>query len=251
MNYQRRFAGIEKLYGAAALTAFSTAHIAVFGVGGVGSWAVEALARSGVGHLTLVDMDHVTESNINRQLPALESTLGKSKIQVMADRVGDINAQAQVHLVDDFLSMDNLHELVHSGLDVVLDCIDNFRLKAALAAHCKRNKIKLVVAGAAGGKLDPTRIRHSDLSRTEQDPLLAKTRRELRTTYNFTSNLKRRFDIPAVWSDEPPVTREVCEQADSSLNCAGFGSSMPVTATFGLVASSLALKIVASRVDRV
>lgn len=248
MDIDRRFGGIARLYGQEALAAFCDAHVSVIGIGGVGSWAVETLLRSGVGRLTLIDMDHVAESNINRQLPALENTLGMSKIQVMADRAAQINPRCSVSLVDDFLTLENLQQLITQQHDCVLDCIDNYRIKAALVQHCKRNKIRLVVTGGAGGKKDPGRIRRSDLARTEQDPLLAKTRRLLRQQYGFSRNLKRRFDVPAVWSDEPlkqPLDSH-CSTLDSSLNCAGFGSSMAVTASFGMLGASLVLDYLSS-----
>lgn len=242
MDLNRRFGGISRLYGKEALDAFTSAHACVIGIGGVGSWAVESLLRSGIGRLTLIDMDHVAESNINRQLPALESTLGMSKVQVMANRAAQINPECDVVQVEDFLSLENLQHLVSPQFDCVLDCIDNFRIKAALIHHCRREKIRLVVTGGAGGKRDPARIRRSDLARTEQDPLLAKTRRLLRQQYGFPRNLKRRFEVPAVWSDEPlkqPLD-SYCPAPNSSLNCAGFGSSMAVTASFGLLAASMA-----------
>ena len=245
MDYQRRFGGVARLYGEVGLAAFRAAHVCVIGIGGVGSWTVEALARSGIGRLTLIDLDHVAESNINRQLPALESNLGKTKIGVMAERIVQINPDCALQLTEDFITVDNLAELIDGEVDFVVDCIDSFRIKAALIAHSKRKKIKLVTTGGAGGQQDPTRIRKSDLSRTEQDPLLAKTRRLLRTDYGFSRNPRRRFDIPAVWSDEPvqvpQSTDAACEGTPSNLNCGGFGSSVVVTASFGLVAAGLVL----------
>ena len=227
-----------------ALERFSRSHVVVIGIGGVGSWAVEALLRSGVGRLTLIDMDHVAEYNINRQLPALDETLGKSKIEVMSERAKQINPDCSVRLIDDFLSQENIPLLISNDADCVLDCIDSFRIKAALIAHCKKNRIRLVVTGGAGGKKDPGRIRRSDLTRTEQDPLLAKTRRMLRQDYGFSRNLQRRFDVPAIWSDEPLQQPDLsqCSVTESHLNCAGFGSSMPVTAGFGLLGASVVLE---------
>ena len=238
MDSQRRFGGIARLYGEAGARQIAAAQVAVIGVGGVGSWVVEALARSGVGKLTLIDADHVAESNINRQLPALEATLGRAKIEVLAERVGQINPACAVTCVDDFVDADNLPQLIHSEFDWVIDCIDSFRVKAAMIAHCKRHRQALITVGAAGGQIDPTRVRVSDLRRTEQDALLARTRRLLRQDYGFSSNPKRSFGVPAVWSDEPVRQSQSCDtQQDASLNCAGFGACMPVTASFALAAA--------------
>ncbi|MGD2118922.1 MAG: tRNA cyclic N6-threonylcarbamoyladenosine(37) synthase TcdA [Chromatiales bacterium] len=250
----RRFGGIARLYGNSALQRFSQASVCVIGVGGVGSWAVEALARSGIGRLQLIDMDHVAESNINRQLPALESTLGQSKIGALAERIAQINPDCRVELIDDFISADNLDDYLAPAPDFVLDCIDSFRTKAALISYCKRHKIALVTTGGAGGQIDPGRIRLTDLARSQQDPLLAKTRSQLRQQYGFSRNLKKTFGVPCVWSDEPisapAATDDSCDLqsavANSSLNCGGLGSSMAVTASFGLFAASHVLNKLAA-----
>jgi len=239
----RRFSGIARLYGEAGAQAIASARLCVVGVGGVGSWVVEALARSGVGGLTLIDMDHVTESNINRQLPALESTLGRAKIGVLAERVVQINPACEITLVDDFISSDNLALLLEQAYDWVLDCIDNARVKAAMIAWCRMRGRRIVTVGAAGGQIDTTRVRVSDLRRTEQDALLARTRRILRQQAGFP----RSFDVPAVWSDEPVRTVDNCTN-DGSLNCAGFGACMPVTAAFGMAAAAHVLRDLAEGV---
>lgn len=247
MDFKRRFGGIARLYGEQALEVFRRANVCIIGVGGVGAWTVESLARSAIGRLTLVDMDHVVESNINRQLPALDDTLGQSKIAVMAQRITSINPVAEIQLLEDFVSLENIEKIIVQDYDYVIDCIDSFRIKSALIAHCRRNRIKIITIGGAGGQVDPTRIRVTDLSRTEQDPLLAKTRRQLRQHYHFPRNLKRSFGIPAVWSDEPlrqfADTPDVCEGANNStLNCGGLGSCTPVTAGFGMAAAAFVLK---------
>lgn len=248
VDFERRFGGIARLYGEAGLAAFSAAHVCVVGVGGVGSWAVEALARSGIGRLTLIDMDHVAESNTNRQLPALEGNYGKTKVQVLAERVAAINPSCQVSCVEDFITADNLQTLIHADMDWVMDCIDSFRIKAALIAYCQRNKYRCITLGGAGGQRDATQIQISDLARTEYDPLLSSTRKLLRADYGFTRNLKRRFHVPAVFSTERPRQPEspaVCAPettaAVSGLNCAGFGAAMHVTASFGLIAVGVVL----------
>lgn len=252
VDHARRFGGVARVYGTAAAARFAEARVCVIGVGGVGSWTVEALARSGVGALTLVDLDHVGESNINRQLHALDSTLGRAKVDVLAERVGQINPACRVGQVDAFLSRDNLDELIEPKFDHVVDCIDSFRVKAALIAHCRRRRIRLMTVGGAGGKVDPTRIRVSDLSRSIQDPLLARVRRLLRQDYGFSRDPRRRFDVPCVWSDEPMVFPApdggVCLQRPAGtetrdLSCAGgIGSAVTVTATFGLVAAAHVLQ---------
>jgi tRNA A37 threonylcarbamoyladenosine dehydratase len=242
MADERRFGGIARLYGESGAARIASAHVAVIGVGGVGSWAAEALARSGVGELTLIDMDHVAESNINRQLPALESTLGRWKADVLAERAREINPKVAVNAVDAFVDQENLSRLLSDDFAWVIDCIDSFRIKAAMIAHCRRRKQPIITAGAAGGQVDPTRVRVSDLRRTEQDALLARTRRLLRQEYGFPSNPKRAFGVPAVWSDEPVRESQGCEvQQDASLSCAGYGACMPVTASFGLAAAGYVL----------
>lgn len=246
-DLQRRFGGVARLYGQEGLARFQAAHVCVIGIGGVGSWAVEALARSGIGQLTLVDMDHVAESNINRQIHALDSELGKAKILAMAERIQGINPLCQVHCVDDFISPDNLDALIGPGFDYVLDAIDSVKAKAALIAYCRSRAIPLLTVGGAGGQLDPTRIEVRDLSRTEQEPLLARVRKMLRQQYAFPRGTKHKFGIEAVFSMEPialPVADQ-CSTDDSAgitgLNCAGYGSSVCVTASFGLIAASRVL----------
>lgn len=249
VDFERRFGGIARLYGEAALARFRQAHVCVVGVGGVGSWVVEALARSAVGRLTLIDLDHVAESNTNRQLPALEGNYGKAKVQVLAERVLAINPECRVDCIEDFVAADNLEQLVPADGDWVMDCIDSFRVKAALIAWCRRRKQRIITVGGAGGQIDPTRIQVADLARTEHDPLLAKTRKELRRLYRFSSNPKRRFEVPAVYSLEQkrdPQSGGSCAVGETApttgLNCAGFGAAMHVTAGFGLVAVGVVLE---------
>jgi tRNA A37 threonylcarbamoyladenosine dehydratase len=249
LDKMRRFGGLARLYGGDALGRFSAARVTVVGVGGVGSWAVEALARSAIGQLRLIDPDHVAESNINRQLPALDAELGRAKVDVLRDRIRGINPECRVETIDEALDADNLDRLIDPQEDWVVDCIDSFRIKAALIAACRRRRQRVLTVGGAGGQVDATRVRVGDLYRSEQDPLLARTRRLLRQVYGFPTNPRRRFGVPCVWSDEPQRAPAAgCTTSpDHSLNCAGFGASMPVTATFGLVAAGYVVERLAAR----
>jgi len=246
-----RLGGIERVYGAAALACLQQQHVAVVGLGGVGSWAVEALARSGVGGLTLIDLDDICLTNINRQLPALTSTVGQLKSEALAQRVRDINPNCQVRVIDDFLSSDNLAEYLSAPVTAVLDAIDSVATKAALIAWCKRNKLPLVTCGGAGGQIDPSQVTSGDLAKAEQDPLLAKVRSRLRRDYNFTKNPARKFSVQAVYSTEqlryPTAAGEVSMAKPGAgsmrMDCSsGFGASMMVTTTFAMHACALLIK---------
>ncbi|RJL74361.1 tRNA threonylcarbamoyladenosine dehydratase [Acinetobacter radioresistens] len=239
-EYERRFAGVAKIYGDEAFNYYENSHVMVIGIGGVGSWAVEALARSGIGELTLVDMDVVAASNINRQLPAMTATLGQEKIAVMAERCYSINPRIKVNLVDDYLSSDNVKEILAMAPDLVLDCIDDVKAKLALMLHCRFNKIPLIVSGGAGGKLDPLKIRVADLSKTEQDPMLAKLRTQLRSK-GICKKPKEKFGITCIYSiDNPFSSSEVC--ASAGLRCGGYGSAVVVTSSFAMVAVAEVLR---------
>lgn len=256
-EYLHRFGGIGRLYGTAALTAFAGAHVCVIGIGGVGSWAAEALARSGIGAITLIDLDDICVSNTNRQIHALTSTIGQDKVTVMAARIREINPQCRVEMVEDFISTDNLFALLDQGFSYVVDCIDSIKSKTALIAFCKRNKIPLVTIGGAGGQLDPTQITVGDLAMTTNDPLLAKVRNNLRRDFNYSRNVKRRFGIDAVYSTEqlkyPQPDGSVCGAKSSNdgamrLDCSsGFGAVTVVTASFAFVAVSRVLKKLADK----
>lgn len=256
IDYDRRFGGIARLYGSAALERFQAARVCVIGVGGVGSWIVEALARSAIGHITMIDLDNVAESNINRQLHALTDTLGKAKVTALAERIAQINPYCRVTEVEEFITPDNLDQMIGATkFDYVIDAIDDVRAKTALIAYCRANGVRLVTIGGAGGQLDPTKIEVRDLCRTEQEPLLAKVRKRLRALHGFPRGTKNKFGIDAVFSTEPlrfPESAEVCDVTDGSaagitgLNCAGFGSAMVVTASFGLVAAAHVLRKLAA-----
>lgn len=257
----RRFGGVARLYGARALAAFERAHVAVVGIGGVGSWVAEALARSAVGTLTLVDLDNVAESNTNRQIHALDGNFGKPKVEAMAERIRLIDRTCDVRLVEDFAEPDNFEALFGRGFDYIVDAIDSVRTKTALIAWCAARGQPLVTVGGAGGQLDPTRIRIDDLACTIQDPLLSKVRAQLRKHHGFPRGPKAKFKVSAVYSDEPLIYPEaaVCDMDDVSrhlevspghpgpvgLNCAGFGSSVCVTAGFGFAAAAHVLAALA------
>lgn len=254
-DYLLRFAGIGRLYGQNALEVFRQAHVVVIGIGGVGSWAAEALARSGIGTITLIDLDDVCVSNINRQLHALTDTIGQDKVAVMAERILAINPECNVQQIADFIAPDNMAELLPKNISYVVDAIDSVKAKVALIAYCKRNKIPLITTGGAGGQLDPTQIQLADLSQAFNDPLLAKVRNALRRDHNFTRNTKRRFGVDCVFSTEqlkyPQADGSICLQkpeitGSMRLDCSGgFGAASVVTASFGFAAvSKLLTKLV-------
>jgi len=251
----RRFGGIERLYGTGSLARLTAAHVCVIGIGGVGSWAAEALARSGVGRLTLIDLDHIAESNINRQAHAQEDTLGQAKVLAMRERIAKINPACRVDCVEEFVAPENVATLLPT-CDAVLDCIDQLKAKAALVAHCRRAQIPVVTTGGAGGRTDPTRIRIDDLSRTTQDALASKLRAKLRKEQGFPRDAKKKFGVPCVFSDEQirrPAGADSCDVDEAGrhgLNCAGYGSAVAVTASFGLAAAAWALGILARPVPQ-
>lgn len=256
VDVERRFGGIDRLYGLGSAQALAASHACVIGIGGVGSWAAEALARSGVGRLTLIDLDHVAESNINRQVHALDATLGQAKVLAMAERIAAFSPHCRVDTIEDFLTPENAEALLE-GFDVVLDAIDNVRAKVAIAAVCRARRMPLVMAGGAGGKLDPAQLRVDDLARTVQDPLLSKVRARLRKEHGFTRDPKKKFGIEAVFSVEPlryPAAA-ACDLGEMAaggpsasrrglqgLACAGYGSSMAVTASAGLLCAARAIE---------
>jgi tRNA A37 threonylcarbamoyladenosine dehydratase len=247
----RRFGGVARVYGADALRSFQDAHVAVVGIGGVGSWAAEALARSAVGRITLIDLDMIAESNVNRQIHALDGEFGKAKVSAMAERIRAINPQCTVHEVEDFVTPDNVETMLAGGVRHVIDATDQVRTKAAMIAWAKRRGLPLITTGGAGGQIDATRIEVADLARTIQDPLLARVRSLLRREHGFPREAKTKFGVPAVFSSEPlrpPPRNPDCAvpQTASGLGCAGFGSAVCVTASFGLLAAGEVLRQLAS-----
>jgi len=248
-DYERRFGGIVRLYGTTAAEKLKNASVCVVGVGGVGSWALEALARTGIGRLAAVDLDMVAESNTNRQVHALGDIYGKAKVDAMAERIRAINPDCRVACVEDFVTPGNVAEVLQPHFDVVIDAIDQARAKAAMIAHCRRQDIPIIVAGAAGGQSDPTQVRLGDLALTVQDPLLARVRSLLRREYGFPRDTRRKFGVAAVFSTEalryPAVPTSSCDAAPgpAGLSCAGFGSSVCVTSVFGMAAAAHAIQL--------
>jgi tRNA threonylcarbamoyladenosine dehydratase len=246
-DLERRFAGVARLYGEAGFVRLRAARIAVVGIGGVGSWAAEALARSHVGVISLIDLDHIAESNTNRQIHALGDAYGKAKVLAMAERIAAIDPSCTVQPVEAFADEENAAALV-AGHDVVLDCIDQVRAKAALIAACRVQGIVVITCGAAGGRIDPTRLRQDDLARTQGDPLLAKVRYRLRKHHGFpreSGGRVRRFGVAAIFSDEPIRAPQDCSP-QARLACAGYGSTVAVTGAMGFAAAAAALQHLAS-----
>ncbi|MGS2717154.1 tRNA cyclic N6-threonylcarbamoyladenosine(37) synthase TcdA [Eionea flava] len=246
-----RFDGVIRLYGTQAIKALQNSRVLVIGIGGVGSWVAEALARSAIGHIALMDLDDVCISNINRQLHATQKTIGHSKIDIMAQRLREINPLIQVETIHDFIDGDNLDNYIRRDYDIVIDAIDAVMVKTKLINFCKWKKIPTITIGSAGGKRDPLKIIASDLSKTRNDPLLSKVRNNLRRQHRFSRNPKQRFAITAVYSTEqmtyPNDTGETCStkafiQDGASLDCnQGFGAATMVTGTFAFVAASAAI----------
>ena len=246
-DYEQRFGGIRRLYGSQEQACIHAMHICVVGLGGVGSWAVEALARSGVGNLTIIDYDTIASSNINRQLPATTDTLGRKKAEVLAARVESINPECNVTIIDDFITLDTLSDYLDRGYSYVIDAIDSIKFKSGIIYYCKRNKIPVITTGGAGGLIDPTQIKIRDLNKTHNDPLAAKVRSFLRGQYGYTRNTQRYFGIECVYSLEQPrypkeggkVSFEKPGIHGVSMDCNfAYGSSTMVTASFGFIAAA-------------
>jgi len=254
-----RFGGIDRLYGRGALARLAACKVAVIGLGGVGSWLVEALARSGVGALVLIDADDICLSNTNRQLPALDGHYGRNKVEVMAERCRAINPLLAVRALPVFLTASNLAELMGDGCDLVIDACDSFRSKVELIAWCKRRKQPVLTIGSAGGRIGPTLVRVRDLSRTEHDAMLALVRKKLRAEFNFPKNRQRYFGVPAVYSLEnvryPQPDGSVCglrpvlgADAALKLDCGtGLGAATHITGAFAFAAAGKALELLLRR----
>ena len=251
-DYYNRFSGVGRLYGEPAMVALANAHFVVVGLGGVGTWVAEALARSGIGALTLIELDEVCVSNTNRQSHALSDHVGMSKNQVISNRLRAINPELELHSIEDFLTLKNIPNIIDNRHHVVIDAIDSTSVKAGLASYCSALKIRLIIIGSSGGKRDPQKVTVSDLGRTISDPMLVKVRTQLYRHYNFSRDPQRKFRIDAVYSTEqmiyPKPDGTVCMdksvlQDGVKLDCAGgFGSAVMVTGTFGFLAASKAIE---------
>ena len=247
-DLQRRFGGLERLYGVEGAARIRHSHIAVVGIGGVGSWTAEALARSGVGALTLIDLDHVAESNINRQVHALASTLGQAKVQAMRERIAQIHPGCRVTGIEEFVEPGNWPQLLPDGVDAVVDACDQVKAKAAMAAWALRTKAAFISCGAAGGKRLAHKVDIDDLAATTHDPLLAQLRYRLRKFHGAPKDGKK-IGIACVFSREPVAPPDPScniDTGDGSLNCHGYGSVVSVTATFGQCAAGWLLDRIAS-----
>ncbi len=251
-DYHARFAGIGRLYGQKLYALLPGVHITVIGIGGVGSWTVEALARTGVGKITLIDLDDICMTNTNRQLHTLVETVGQMKVEVMAERIQKINPILKVNPILDFITKDNMSTLIPSDTHVIVDAIDSLQSKAALANFCREQSISLVTIGGAGGKQDPTLVRSGDLSESTQDNLLKRLKKKLRKDYDFPRTDS--MGISCVYSTEravyPGADGEVCfkdaleDKSQAKLDCAeGMGTVSFATASFGFAAASEAIKI--------
>jgi len=258
-DFQRRFGGLARLYGPVGAQAIARAHVVVVGIGGVGSWAAEALARSGVARLTLIDLDHIAESNVNRQIHALSATLGQAKVQAMRERIAQIHPGCQVDAIEEFVDAANWPALADLAprLDVplaIIDACDQVRAKVAMAAWAMTKGVPLVSVGAAGGKRHAHQVELGDLAEVTHDPLLAQLRYQLRK-HHGASRVKK-MGLPCVFSREPVVQPgQVCEgdvalPADGSLNCHGYGSTVAVTSTFGMCAAGWVLDAIANQASR-
>jgi tRNA threonylcarbamoyladenosine dehydratase len=277
VDFERRFGGVKRLYGTVGLAKLQAAHVVVIGIGGVGSWAAEALARNAVGNITLVDLDNIAESNVNRQIHAVDGEFGKAKVTAMAERIRAINPACVVREIEDFVTLDNASKMLDFHSNAMIDCTDDVKAKIALVLNCRATKTPLIMSGSAGGRLDPTKIKVADLAAVAGDKLLAKVRNILRRDHHFpkANNAKKsaKFGILCVYSDEQVLTPNDAENAScdiesnigiaddalqaninaasspiknaraiTGLNCAGYGSSVCVTAPFGFAAAGLALQ---------
>ena len=260
-DYEQRFGALERVYGRQQAECLRDAHICVIGIGGVGAWVAESLARSGVGRLTLVDGDTVSLSNINRQVQTLSSTVGQLKVEAMQARIAEINPDCECKVISQYIDDDNLRDILErreagEKYDVVVDAIDRIKYKAAIIYCCKRNKIPVITTGGAGGLTDPTQIQVVDLTRTWNDPLAAQVRNRLRYKYGYTRNPKRSFGVPCVYSSEQQRYAKENGEVEFSkpgvagltLDCNyGYGSSVNVTASFGFAAAAKAINIMIKR----
>jgi tRNA threonylcarbamoyladenosine dehydratase len=248
---ERRFGGTARLWGTVGLNALQASHVVVIGIGGVGSWAAECLARSGVGHITLIDMDVIAESNVNRQIHALDATFGADKGAVMAQRIASFAPHCTLTVIDEWITPSNVSTLVPASAGVVLDSIDQVAAKTALTVLCTERNQALIVCGAAGGKTDLSKLAVADIAHVTHDPLLANLRTRLRKEHGFAPAPKKSSDktkamgVACVYVSQAvarPVTSSNLAASPQGLNCAGYGSMMHMTASMGLRAAGWALE---------
>ena len=239
-DFKRRFGGIIRLYGSKKFKKFQSSHVCIVGIGGVGSWVAESMARNGLGQITLIDMDHISESNINRQIHALDSSLGQSKVEAMKLRMLDINPNCKINCQDFFLEEDNISDLISKRFDFVIDAIDQTKIKILLAEHCLDHSIPFIMTGGAGGKVNPELIKIDELAKTFGDPLLSKIRQYFNKKNKLT---KTKIKIPTVFSSEVAIKpeRTNLKESPQGLSCEGYGSSVNVTATFAFLSASYVL----------
>ena len=258
-DYEQRFGGIRRLYGDKQQACIKSMHVCVIGLGGVGSWAVEALVRTGVGNITLIDYDSIALSNFNRQLPATQENLDRKKSEALALRITSINPHCKVTIIDDFITLDSLADYLGRGYSYVIDAIDSIKFKSGIIYYCKRNKIPVITIGGAGGLIDPTQIAVRDLNKTHNDPLAAKVRSLLRSQYGYTRNPQRYFGIECVYSLEQPrypkedgtVGFEKPGIHGVSMDCNfAYGSSTMVTASFGFIAAARVIEKTLAKAQR-
>lgn len=256
INFDFRFGGVERLYGPGSLEKIREAHILVVGIGGVGSWVAEALARSGIGSLTLVDLDDVCESNINRQIHALDGKIGKPKIEAMAERCRLINPMVEVRAKHAFYTEKTAEEIFDTRYDYTMDAIDSVNHKCALIDFSRRKGIPILTSGGAGGRIDPTQIRVTDLTKSFNDKLLQRVRKKLRQDYGYPRERRRRFKIECVFSPEEARYPESCvtdngEKTSRKLDCAsGYGAAAHVTGAFGFIAAARILQKISDKKNR-
>ena len=251
-DLDRRFGGLERLYGVDNAARIRASHVVVVGVGGVGSWAAEALARSGVGKLTLIDLDNVAESNINRQIHALTSTVGMAKVDAMRERIAQINPYCDLRTIEDFVTPENWLEFLPPDADAVIDACDQVKAKVAMAAHARKKKLIHIAVGAAGGKRLAHKVDIDDVSQVTHDPLLAQLRYRMRKEHGAPRDGKK-IGVVCVFSREsvaPPDVSCRLSQGDGSLNCHGYGSTVAVTATFGQCAAGWVIDQISSEISK-
>ncbi len=253
-SYQHRFGGLIRLYGTQACHKLLHSHILVVGIGGVGSWIAEALVRSGIGKITLVDLDEICVTNTNRQIHTNCETIGKSKTAIMAKRLKEINPELIVNCIEDFLGKDNIAEYITAEFSLVFDAIDDAIDKTEIIAYCKKNNYPIITIGSSGGKKDPSKITYGDLTKTPGDPMFLKIRNNLRRKHGFSRDTEQKFDVEAIYSTEPMTypdnkgetsSSKAFIEAGEKLDCgSGYGASTMITASFGLLAASRAIHLI-------